>query len=216
MFATRRRLVLTAAAGALLAACQPSGGGKVSAAGEDPSDMAIGDPNAPVKIIEYASVTCPHCREFHETVWPSLKANYIDTGKVRLIFREFPTNPAELAVAGFQVARCGGKGPEQYFTMLDALFDQQIAIFQAFEQGAAKDKLLAIAKSAGISDDQFAKCVGDPEGVKRIDETVQNAQTRFKVDGTPTLIVNAEKLTAAQTFDYATLAKLIDAKIGGK
>src|SRR5262245_20812558 len=109
MLATRRHMLAIACAFPALAACQNKGGG---AAGEAAGDMAIGDPKAPVQLIEYASVTCPHCREFHDRTWAKLKANYIDTGKVRFIFREFPTAPEELAVAGFQVARCGNRTPQ--------------------------------------------------------------------------------------------------------
>src|SRR5262249_50923061 len=107
MFAIGRRKVLLGALA--LSACNGSGGSAASSA----SDMTIGSASAPAKLIEYASVTCPHCREFHATVWDQLKTNYIDTGKVQFTFREFPTPPPQVAVAGFQIARCGGATPEQ-------------------------------------------------------------------------------------------------------
>jgi protein-disulfide isomerase len=210
MFATRRRLLMTASAGLLLAACQ----GKTTADQDDASDMTLGDPRAPVRIVEYASVTCPHCKEWHDTVWPQLKQNYIDTGKVRFIFREFPTNPELLAIAGFQLARCGGRTGEQYFNMLDVLFAQQIPLYDAYAQGKAKEKLLEIAKSSGMSEDEFTKCVEDPEGAKRINQTIDNGRTRFNITGTPTFIVNG-KVAGADAVQYATLAKLIDKEISG-
>jgi protein-disulfide isomerase len=85
-------------------------------------DKVLGADNAPVTIVEYASVTCPHCATFHQQTYPTLKSKYIDTGKVRLIFREFPTQPAPVAIAGFMLARCAG---DRYYPMLDAIFDQQ-------------------------------------------------------------------------------------------
>src|SRR3954453_24041925 len=84
-------------------------------------DMSLGDEKAPVTIIEYASMTCPHCANFHETTYPELKKKYIDTGKWRFIFREFPLD--QLAAAAFMLARCGGK--ERYFPMVETLFQQQ-------------------------------------------------------------------------------------------
>ena len=210
MTATRRRLLATAGAGLVLAACQ----GGTNADPDDASDMAIGDPNAPVRVVEYASVTCPHCREWHDTVWPQLKANYIDTGKVRFIFREFPTNPTELAIAGFQVARCGGRTPDQYFTMLDVLFAQQAQIFEAYSAGKAKEKLLEVAQSSGLSEADFTKCVGDAAGTDRINQTVENGVKRFKIEGTPTFIVNG-KVAGPEYARYETFAKLIDSRISG-
>jgi protein-disulfide isomerase len=176
--------------------------------------MAIGDPKAKVQLIEYASVTCSHCREFHEKVWPALKANYIDQGKVRFVFREFPTNPVEIAVAGFQVARCAADAPEKYFSVLDVLFDQQNAVFDALERGGARDVLLNIAKSAGVSEDKFNACITDPAGVKRVQATVDRGEKLYKVQGTPTLILNGQKLEDPSAYTYDGLAKLIDAKLG--
>ena len=122
MAAIRRREILLGAAGvgaALAAGCGGASG--QAGAGASPDDMTIGAANAPASLIEYASVTCPHCREFYETVWADLKRNYIDTGKLRYTFREYPTPPAAVAVAGFQLARCGGASPEQYITRVGVL-----------------------------------------------------------------------------------------------
>ncbi|HET9230627.1 MAG TPA: thioredoxin domain-containing protein, partial [Vitreimonas sp.] len=111
MFAMRRRgLILGASAlalGGVLGAC--NGGGSSGAVTAD--DMVLGDANAPVTLVEYASTTCPHCAAFHEAAWEQLKTTYIDTGRVRFVFREFPTPPPAIAVAGFQLARCGGATP---------------------------------------------------------------------------------------------------------
>ena len=115
-----RRLFIAAAALFALGACQKSGAGGAAPAG---GDMIMGQETAPITIIEYASTTCPHCKHFHETVMPGLKANYIDPGKVKFIFREFPTPPVAIAVAQFQIARCAGK--DKYFALLDTFFKEQ-------------------------------------------------------------------------------------------
>ncbi len=206
---TRRALLLAGLSAAALAACQGGGGnGDVEA-----TDMAVGDATAKVTVIEYASTTCPHCREFHELVWDKLKANYIDTGKIRFVFREFPTPPVEVAVAGFQVARCAANGDSaKYLDVIGTLFDQQPQIYQALEKGQVRQHLLLIAQSTGVSEDQFNACLTDPAANKRVQETVDKGVKDFKIEGTPTLIVNGVKL-GAEGLSYEGLAKAIDAKL---
>ena len=113
----------------------------------DPSTLALGDvimgdPNAPVEIIEYASVTCGHCAEFHENVMPVIE-EYVEAGQVKYIFRDFPTPPADVAMAGFAIARCAGE--DGYYDVLDDLFENQTNIFQAIRTGTAGDALRATA-----------------------------------------------------------------------
>ena len=124
---TRRGAVMAAAALALAACGSSSDGGestKPQSAGpmlqsrSCLQDVIFGDPEAPVTLIEYASWTCPACLDFHSRIMPAIKADYIDTGKVRLVFREFPTAPANITVAGFALARCTD---ENYYDMLDEL-----------------------------------------------------------------------------------------------
>jgi protein-disulfide isomerase len=211
MIASRRDLFLGAVSVLALAGCQ---GGAVSNMGQDPADMTIGAPDAPVHVVEYASLTCPHCKAFHDQVWPQLKANYIDTGKVKFTFREFPTHPQEVALAGFQISRCVAEGdPQKYFTMIDTFFDQQNAIYEAMGQRKVRESLLTIAQSAGLSEETFEKCVKDPAGPKRIEAVVAKA-TELKVDGTPSFFINGVK-AGAEALTYAGLAKLIDAKLKG-
>ena len=114
----RRLLMLALAAGAIigLAGCDRLGGGGPKAAAGEP--MSLGDPNARVKMEEYASTTCSHCGQFNNDVFPAFKAKYIDTGKVRYTLHEFLTPPEQVAVAGFLIARCAGK--EKYFSVIDA------------------------------------------------------------------------------------------------
>ncbi|HVT54559.1 MAG TPA: DsbA family protein [Xanthobacteraceae bacterium] len=148
-------------------------------------DKIQGDAKAPVTIIEYASLTCPHCEHFHATVYPMLKKNYIDTGKVRFIFREFPRDPVD--IGAFMLARCAP--PDRYFAMIDVLFDQQKN--WAFTKDAAK-QLLMIAKQAGFTEESFDKCLSDKKLAEEIRNVGKHAYEKFKVDSTPTLFINGQ------------------------
>ncbi len=208
MISMVRRLVLAGAAALALAGCGGAGGGgSVSA-----DDMVLGDANAPVTIIEYASTTCPHCAEFHETVWSQLKQNYIDTGKVRFVFREFPTAPPQLAVAGFQVARCGGASPEQYFVRLGELFRQQDALFQSLRADGGRAKLIEIGGAAGLTEEQVVACVSDEAGGDRI-RRIEAGAREFNVTGTPTIIINGRKIDDPSVVTYEGLSRLIEAEL---
>jgi protein-disulfide isomerase len=207
----RRQLILTGAA--LLAGCGAANGG---ASAPSPDDMAIGAENAPATLIEFASTTCPHCREFHETAWDELKANYIDTGKLRFIFREFPTPPVQVAVAGFQVARCGGATSEQYMTRMGVLFEQQQAMFATGTTDGVRQKLIEIGRLSNLSEQQVLACIADEAGPARIRRVVEAAQQEFDVAGTPTLVLNGTKLTDPAALTYAGLSRLIDAAIAGR
>ena len=207
----RRQVLVGASALIGLAACNKAGAG----GGASADDMAIGAANAPATLIEYASVTCPHCREFHSTVWDQLKANYIDTGKVRFIFREFPTPPMEVAVAGFQVARCGGATPEQYITRIGVLFDQQQAIFATGSMEGIRQKLVEIGAGAGLSEQQVMDCISDQAGADRVRRVDEAGINQFNIQGTPTLILNGHKLDTAEAVTYPGLSRLIDQAIAG-
>ena len=125
-------------------------------------DMAMGDDKAPVTIIEYASMTCPHCAHFQETTFPELKKRYIDTGKVRFIFREFPLD--SLAAAAFMLARCAGKDDKnKYFAMVDTLFRQQ----RQWAVEKPLPPLLAIAKQAGFTEQSFNACLANQKVLRR-------------------------------------------------
>ena len=207
----RRELLLGAGALAGLAAC----GGANGSAGASAGDMGIGAENAPATLIEYASVTCPHCAEFHERVWDQLKTNYIDTGKLRFIFREFPTPPVQVAVAGFQIARCGGATSEQYLARVGVLFDQQQAIFASGTMEGVRQKLVEIGQGAGLSEQQVMECISDQAGADRIRTTVEEGTREFDITGTPTLILNGTKLTDPSAMTYEGLSRMIDQAIAG-
>jgi protein-disulfide isomerase len=208
MFAIGRRgLILGASAlalGASLGAC--NGGG--SSGGVTADDMVLGNASAPVTLVEYASSTCPHCAEFHETSWEQLKTTYIDTGRVRFVFREFPTPPPAIAVAGFQLARCGGATPEQYFTRVGELFRQQHAMFATGSIEGVRAKLIEIGGAAGLSEQQVTDCINDQSGAERIRRLVEAGQ-RDGVTGTPTFVINGTKFEQAPT--YENLSRALDA-----
>jgi protein-disulfide isomerase len=151
-------------------------------------DIVIGSADAPNTIVEYASMTCPHCAQFQTEVFPELKKKYIDTGKVRYMLREFPLD--NLAAAAFMLARCAGD--DRYYPMVDAMFSTQES--WAAPGIDAKEKLLQIAKQAGISKEEFDKCLADKELFGKIVKTREIANEKFQVDSTPTFFVNGKRL----------------------
>lgn len=212
MPAIRRRTLLLgatalAAAGAL-AACGGSSNGAVSA-----DDMVLGQANAPITLIEYASSTCPHCAHFHETVWETLKTNYIDTGKVRFVYREYPTAPAPVAVAAFQVARCGGASNEQYFTRLGEIYRQQHAMFSTGTMEGVRAKLVEIGAAAGLTQDQVMQCITDEAGAERIRRVVEAGDRDFQITGTPTFVLNGRKVEDPAFVTPAGLTRILDAAL---
>jgi protein-disulfide isomerase len=113
--------------------------------------MAIGAKTATVEVVEYASLACPHCREFHKTVLKAIRTKYVDAGKVRWVFREYPTEPVVMAVAGFQLARCKNADAKTYFNRLDAIFEAQPDIFTAMQVGQGRVKFEELASKMGES-----------------------------------------------------------------
>lgn len=172
-------------------------------------EMTLGAKDAPVTIIEYASMTCPHCAHFQETTFPELKKRYIDTGKVHYILREFPLD--RLAAAVFMLARCAAKDDSsRYFAMVDTFFAQM-------NVWAVEDPippLLAIAKQAGFTETSFKECLANQELLDNIEKVRQRAIDEFKVESTPTFFINGARHPGALTIE--TMATLIDAQLKGK
>ncbi len=179
--------------------------GSVSAQ-EVAGDHALGNPKAPVTIIEYASVACPYCANFNATVMPELKAKYIDTGKVRYIYRPMMTGKQDVATAGHLLAQCAGK--DKFFKVVDAIMRSQGEMDQGGppEQYVnARPVLLGIAQSAGLSEDQFNTCVSNPKGIQALND-INDQALKAGVDATPTFFVNGKKMEQPQTisdFDNA-------------
>ncbi|MGA7388344.1 MAG: DsbA family protein [Pseudolabrys sp.] len=171
-------------------------------------EMIMGDDKAPVTVIEYASMTCPHCAHFQETTFPELKKRYIDTGKVRYIFREFPLD--NLAAAAFMLARCAGKDDkDKYFALIDTLFQQQRQ--WAVEKPLAP--LLAIAKQAGFTEESFKACLANQQVLDGIESVRKRAVDTFKVQSTPTFFINGTSYPGALSIE--DMAKVIDPYLKG-
>jgi protein-disulfide isomerase len=182
-------------------------------------DLWLGDDKAPVIIIEYASMTCPHCAHFDEHTFPELKQKYIDTGKVRYTMREFPLDP--LAAAAFMLARCAsdmagngsGSGPKdktKYYAMIDTLFRKQD---QWIKQKPLPD-LLAIAKQAGFTEKSFDACLANQKLLDDVQKERQQAIDKFKVHSTPTFFINGKSYAGAVSIEE--MSKEIDPQLKGK
>lgn len=207
--AMSRRAAMTAAALASMAALAGCGGGGGAGAAAE-GDMAMGAPEgAKVTVVEYASVTCPHCAAWQEQVWPQFKAKYVDTNKVRYVFRELPTPPANVAVAGFMVARCAGE--DKYFDVVHAIMESQ----EEWRAGVnPRDTLFRVGNGAGLSNQQIEECIKDPEGLKAADERARAAMAAG-VSGTPAFFVNGTQVITpgGEGASLEDLSKAIDAEL---
>jgi protein-disulfide isomerase len=169
-------------------------------------DMALGPANASVTITEFASMTCPHCAAFNETVFPKLKSEYIDTGKVRYVFREFPLDVK--AAAGSMLARCIAKDDAgKYFAVVDMLFKQQ----NDWVMKNTTETLTRIGKQAGMSQQAVESCLKDQVLLDKITADRQFAADVLKVTSTPTFFINGEKVTGEASFEE--FAKRIQAQL---
>lgn len=165
-------------------------------------DLAYGSEDAPVTIVEYASMTCGHCRAFHQTVLPELKKKYIDAGKVRLIFREFPLDAR--AYAASMLARCGAEGKQ--LALVDALFQRQEA--WAYVKSNPQPKLYDIVKQAGFTEEKFNKCLTDDKLLEKLTARYTRASEAFGVRSTPTFFINGKRHQSSPVF--AEFEKAID------
>jgi protein-disulfide isomerase len=201
---SRRDLLKFAAVGSVLVAIQPFGlrpalaqNAKVDVeqlmADEALPDVVEGQANAPVTVVEYASMTCSHCAAFANNVYPTLKSKYIDTGKVKYILREFPLDP--LATAGFMLARCSGDKRE---AMTALLFAQQ-------KNWAFVDKpldgLSNIVKQTGMSQESFEKCLKDQALYDKVNMVRDRGAEKFGVNATPTFFINGKRVSGEMTVD---------------
>jgi protein-disulfide isomerase len=159
-------------------------------------DMALGPANATVTITEFASMTCPHCAAFTEKVFPKIKSEYIDTGKIRFVFREFPLDIK--AAAGSMLARCIAKDDSgKYFAVIDMLFRQQ----NEWALKNTTETLTRIGKQAGLSQQQVEDCLKDQPLLDKIAADQKYANEVLKVNSTPTFFINGEMIKGDQTFE---------------
>lgn len=168
-------------------------------------DRSLGSESAPVIMIEYASATCPHCAEFHQTLLPQIKAEYIETGKVRFIFREFPLD--QLALGAFMLLRCLPE--DKYFPTLDLMFRQQRNWAQSKNPA---DDLFKITRMAGMDQAGFEACIKREDLGKAIVESSRKAAKDFGIKGTPAIFINGTAIDAHE--DVAAVKKAIDKALG--
>lgn len=215
MILTRREFTAALSTTALVAAAGFSPLGLIrSAAAQDANpvelikplplgDVVLGAADSPVTMIEYASMSCGHCAEFHRTIYPKLKADYIDTNRIRFIFREFPLDIK--AAAGAMLARCVGKDdPKKYHAVVDILFATQ----NDWVLKDTSEQLRRVAKQAGMNDETFNACLANQSMLDAMKQGQDQAYEKFKVDSTPTFFINGTKLKGGATLE--DFRKLID------
>lgn len=167
------------------------------AARQEGEDFVIGNPDAQAVIIEYASLTCPHCARFHAETLPRIKAQYIDTGLVKFIYRDFPLDRVALQAA--QVARC--MPAERYFGFLDVLFRQQDQWAAGRDAGTMVDRIKQLAAIAGMPRERATACVDDQALQLKIIGAAQTGERDYKINATPTLVINGKRHTGSVAFE---------------
>lgn len=166
-------------------------------------DHAIGNPDAAVTVVEYASVTCTHCADWHKAVWPELRKKYVDSGKIRFVYREFPApaSTAKLAETGFMIARCADE--DKYFANLSLQYERQGALLSAAQNGQAREAYTDLARVAGLSEDEFKACLANDEEYAAMKAVIKGGFERG-VNVTPTFFINGEKTKAFTLDDFET------------
>ena len=154
----------------------------------------LGNPDANVKIIEYASMTCGHCANFHNNIFPAFKEKYIDTGKVQFLFREYPLDP--LSAGAFMLARCAGEG--RFFPFVDILFQTQPTWTRTNDPVTA---LFNISRQAGFTQETFDSCLSNQQLLDGVNWVKDRAETEFNVRSTPTFFVNGQMLRGVQSLE---------------
>ncbi|WP_420343075.1 DsbA family protein [Paenirhodobacter sp.] len=218
---TRRSLLLGIAGAAIVAVTGgwiTSRGGSAQtgfvtpAAAQDAAeilpDTPLGNADAKVTMIEYASFTCPHCANFHETVWPSLKKDYIDTGKIKFILREVYFDKFGLWAG--MVAQCGGA--PKYYGIADMLFDGQKDWIGDGTETTIADNLRKIGLKAGLTKEQLETCMNDQKHAQAMVATFQKNAQADQIDGTPSFVINGQKYS---NMSYEDLKKILDEKLAG-
>jgi len=171
-----------------------------------PGEMALGSPAAAVQLVAYASASCPHCAHWWTQVLPQVRKSFVDTGKVRFVFREFLTPPTEFAAAGFILAR---RIPGKYFEVLTTVFQRQEEIYRSEKLW---EGLLAIGKQYGLTEAQFAAAMNDPAALKAVNDRFFRALNQDNIEVTPTFFVNGAPIEGDTGFDALAKAFAVAAK----
>lgn len=184
--------------------------GEAAAVVEAPvvADMTLGNPDAPVTVIEYASFTCPHCKNFHDNVFGQLTADYIDTGKIHFIYREVYFDRFGLWAG--MVARCGGG--ERYFGIADLLYEGQREWIGDGEPATVAANLRKIGKTAGIEEEALNACLSDEAMARAMVETYRTNAERDGIDSTPSFVIDGVKY---DNMPYDEFSAILDEKLGG-
>lgn len=199
------RPLAAALLGLSLAACGPAARTELIPV---EGDAAVGPADAPVTLIEYGSPTCPACKGWHDAFWPEVQRDYVDTGKVRFIFREFAIHgPIDAGI--FAVARCAGD--EDFYAVIDEAFLRQNTLVEASMKGNALPELTSLGEKFRLSPDQVKSCINDRNIVRRINDVRLDAQSKG-INSTPTFVLNG---TVLASNDWNAIKPMIDAVLTG-
>lgn len=199
---TRRRVLTGTLAGVALAAALPA-----FAAGREVVEMSIGAADAPVTLVEYASLTCPHCATFHTSVLPQIKAAFVDTGKVRIVYRDVYFDRPGLWAA--MIARCAG--PDRFFGVIDLLYRNQADWSRAADVQGVTQALFAIGRQAGMTDAQMQECLQDSAFAEALVAEYQKNATADSIDSTPSFLIDGRKVG---NMPYADFERALNEAIG--
>jgi protein-disulfide isomerase len=196
----RRHALIGAALMALAA------GPAFAAPAAEPGDMSLGNPNARVKVVEYASLSCPHCAHFNDDVFPAFKAKYVDTGRVYYTLKEVLTAPQQVAAAGFILARCAG--PAKYFDVVDGVFKSQLS----WKPDNIREVLFGVAKANGVDEAKAEACLKDQAATTALNGRMARI-ANDGVEGTPSFFINGKKfMEGVPTFEQLDAAVAAAAK----
>ena len=204
----RRKLILGGAAVFGLGTLSMAANAQQAADALEIPDMVLGVADAPVEIIEYASFTCPHCATFHAEVLPQLKADYIDTGKVRLIYREVYFD--RFGLWGSMIARCGGE--DRYFDIANLFYEKQREWTASGDPVIIIAELRKLAKTTGMTDEALDACMSDANMAQRLVSWYQTNAERDDIRSTPSFVIDGENNA---NIPYARFREIIDAKVAG-
>jgi protein-disulfide isomerase len=196
----RRHALIGAALMALAA------GPAFAAPAAEPGDMSLGNPNARVTVVEYASLSCPHCAHFNDDVFPAFKAKYVDTGRVYYTLKEVLTAPQQVAAAGFILARCAG--PAKYFDVVDGVFKSQ----PSWKPDNIREVLFGVAKANGVDEAKAGACLKDQTATTALNGRMARI-ANDGVEGTPSFFINGKKfMEGVPTFEQLDAAVAAAAK----
>lgn len=204
MFTPNRRAFNALIAGSLVASSMPA----FAQDAEPLPDPFLGNEDAEVTVIEYASLTCPHCASFHTSVYPQLKENFIDTGKIKFVMREVYFDKFGLWAG--MLARCGDEA--RYFPFVDMLFKNQSAWLRAGDEQAVVAALFKLGRQSGLTDDEMTACVQDGEMAKALVADYQLKAGQDNVRATPSFVIDGE---LQSNMSYEAFEELLNDKLGG-